>query len=146
MTIPPEGENPGYWQQQGQQPPPGWGQPGYGPPAQWAPYPPYPPYPVQPPSDGQAVAALVVGIVGVVGACGYGLGTLISPVALFLGRASMKRIDASGGRLGGRGMAQAGFILGIIGTVLLALVLVLIAVIIGIGLSGGFDDPGPSNI
>jgi hypothetical protein len=30
----------------------------------------------------------------------------------------MREIDASGGRVGGRGQAQAGFILGIIGTAL----------------------------
>ena len=37
-----------------------------------------------------------------------------------IGRGAVKEIDASGGQLG-RGMAQAGFILGIIGTVILAL-------------------------
>ncbi len=46
---------------------------------------------------------------------------IISPVALFLGRSSMKRIDASEGRLAGRGLAQAGFIMGIVGTVLFVL-------------------------
>jgi hypothetical protein len=45
---------------------------------------------------------------------------------MWLGRKSMREIDASGGRLSGRGMAQAGYILGIIGTVLLALGLTLV--------------------
>ena len=69
----------------------------------------------------------MVGIVSLFLACGYGIGLLGSPVALFMGRSSMKRIDASQGRLGGRGMAQAGFVLGIVGTVLLVLVLALLA-------------------
>jgi hypothetical protein len=71
---------------------------------------------------------MVLGIIALVGACGYGLSLLLSPVALFLGRSSMKRIDASQGQLGGRGLAQAGFIMGIIGTVLLVLVIVVVGV------------------
>ncbi|HEY9351925.1 MAG TPA: DUF4190 domain-containing protein, partial [Nocardioides sp.] len=67
---------------------------------------------------------------------------LLSPFALFMGLASKKRIDASNGALTGRGSAQAGFILGIIGTVILALGIVLVAIIVIIGVSGGFDDPG----
>jgi hypothetical protein len=46
---------------------------------------------------------------------------LASPFAIWLGRKSMREIDASGGRMGGRGQAQAGFIMGIIGTALWAL-------------------------
>lgn len=42
----------------------------------------------------------------------------------------MKEIDASNGQLGGRGTAQAGWILGLIGTVLLLLTLVAVAVLI----------------
>ena len=83
---------------------------------------------------------MVVGIVSFVLACGYGIGFLGSPVALVLGRISMKRIDQSGGQLGGRGMAQAGFILGIIGTVLLVLALIALVVVIVIGVNGGFDE------
>ena len=111
---PPEAE-PGYWQQQSQ-----YGQPAYGQP--------YPPYPVAPPNHGGALASMVVGIVGLVLACAYGFGLLASPVAWYLGSKSMKEIDASQGRLGGRGMAQAGKIMGIIGTVLLAILLVVVMV------------------
>jgi hypothetical protein len=50
--------------------------------------------------------------------------SVVAPFALVIGRGAVKDIDASGGRLGGRGMAQAGFILGVIGTVILALVLI----------------------
>ena len=59
--------------------------------------------------------ALVLGIIGIL-AC-----SIVVPFALVIGRGAIKEIDASGGQLGGRGMAQAGFILGVIGTVILAL-------------------------
>lgn len=79
-------------------------------------YPPagYPPmgYPMSAPEHPQAVTAMVLGILGLV-CCG-----LASPFAIWTGRKAMKEIDVSGGRLGGRGQAQAGFIMGIIGTVL----------------------------
>jgi hypothetical protein len=124
-----------------QQPP--YGQPSYGQPS----YPPYgtPGYPVPgytptPPNEGMAVAAMVVGIVALVLSCGYGVGLLGSPVALVLGRVSMKRIDASGGQVGGRGMAQAGFILGIIGTILLVLAIIVLVIIIIAAVNGAFDD------
>lgn len=88
----------------------------------------WPPYgPTQ--DDGQATTALVLGILSVV-VCG-----ILAPFALVIGRNSMRRIDASGGRLGGRGRAQAGFILGVIGTVLLVLG-VLIAVVVVVGSAG----------
>lgn len=103
--------------------------------------PPQPPMPPAPgyyggyapaaPADGLAVASMVVGILGLLGLCGYGLGAIISPVALVLGRMSMKKIDASQGQLGGRGFAQAGFIMGVIGTILFVLALIAIAVFFG---------------
>ena len=128
----------------GSQPPP----PPYQPPAYGQPqYPAYggpgipPGYPVQQPNEGMAVAAMVIGIVSLVLACGYGVGLLGSPVAMIMGRVSMNRIDRSNGQLGGRGMAQAGFILGIVGTVLLALAIIAVVVIIVAAANGAFDDP-----
>jgi len=100
-----------------------------------------PGYVAPPPNEGLAVASMVIGIVAMVLSCGYGVGLLGSPVALVMGRVSMKRIDQSQGQLGGRGMAQAGFILGIIGTVLLVLALVALVIIIIVAVNGGFDDP-----
>lgn len=67
------------------------------------------------PNDSQAMLALILGILGVV--CCWILG----PVAFFIGNASLNRINASNGTLGGSGLAQAGRILGIIGTIILAL-------------------------
>ena len=96
-------------------------------------YPPagYPPpgYPTQAPDQPQAVTAMVLGILGLV-CCG-----VASPFALWLGRKSMKEIDASGGWLGGRGQAQAGFILGIIGTVLWVLGVLFYVVLAGLAVS-----------
>ncbi|MET8521106.1 DUF4190 domain-containing protein [Nocardioides sp. NPDC004968] len=113
---------------------PGYGQAPYGAPAAYA-------GPVGTPDSG-ATTAMVLGIVGLVGSFLCGLPIVLSPFALFMGLSAKKRIDASAGALTGRGNAQAGFILGIIGTVLLVLSILLIAVVIIIGVSGGFDDPG----
>jgi hypothetical protein len=76
------------------------------------------------PDHPRATVALILGILGIV-AC-----SVVAPFALVIGRRAVKEIDASGGRLGGRGMAQAGFILGVIGTVILALSLIGILVVI----------------
>jgi len=61
----------------------------------------------------QASTALVLGILGLY-LCG-----LLAPFALTIGRRTIREIDASGGRYGGRSAARAGHILGIVGTVLL---------------------------
>jgi uncharacterized membrane protein YjgN (DUF898 family) len=72
----------------------------------------------------RATVALILGILGVV-TC-----NVVAPFALVIGRRAMKEIDESGGTLGGRGMAQAGFILGIIGTAILALAILVIVVVV----------------
>ena len=76
------------------------------------------------PDHPRATVALILGILGIV-AC-----SIVAPFALVIGRRSVTEIDASGGRLGGRGMAQAGFILGVIGTVILALSLIGVVVLV----------------
>jgi hypothetical protein len=113
------GQQPGGYGQQpggyGQQPG-GYGQPGqYGSdPGQWAP-PPQGGYAQQTKDHPRATLVLVLGIVGVL-CCSF-----TAPFAWVMGRRAMQEIDASGGQLTGRGQAQAGFILGILGTVLLVL-------------------------
>ncbi|MDX6326855.1 MAG: hypothetical protein QOK15_3209 [Nocardioidaceae bacterium] len=154
MNMPPGGQppydpnQPGY----GQQPPSDPNQPGYG-----QQPPPYDPsqggYGQQPPSydpnqggygqapppmggyappqnHPRAVTALVLGILGVV-CC-----SILAPFAWAIGKKAVNEIDASGGRYGGRGQAQAGYILGIIGTVLL--ILGLLFLILG-ALTGGLS-------
>lgn len=59
------------------------------------------------PREGKAVASLVLGIVGV-------LIPVTAAPAIGLGLFAMDDVRASGGRIGGRGMAVAGFVLGIV--------------------------------
>ena len=114
---------------------------------------PYDPYPQQPPPYGQpayppppygyapdhpkATTSLVLGILGLV-VCGF-----IAPFAWRVGKRTLDEIDGSQGRLGGRGQAQAGYILGIIGTAVLALglvalvILVLLATVTAVSTSSG---------
>jgi hypothetical protein len=80
---------------------------------------------------GQATVALVMGAIAL---C-TGL-LFLSPIAWWLGRQALDEIDAAPGIYNNRGMAQAGQICGLIGTVLLgigllfvlAMVLMVIAV------------------
>jgi Domain of unknown function (DUF4190)/zinc-ribbon domain len=64
-----------------------------------------------PRANGMATASLVLGIAGIF------LG-ILSVVAVALGYAARRQIDASGGSQGGRGMAVAGIVLGWIGVAL----------------------------
>jgi uncharacterized membrane protein YjgN (DUF898 family) len=73
------------------------------------------------PDHPRATSSLVLGILGLV-LCG-----VIAPFAWVIGKRAVNEIDASHGQLGGRGSAQAGYIMGIIGTALLALGLVFVA-------------------
>jgi hypothetical protein len=73
---------------------------------------------------------MILGIVSLVLCFGYGIGLLGSPIAWWLGARSLKEIDAAPGQYSGRGFAQAGQILGIVGTVLLGLLLLLLIVIL----------------
>jgi uncharacterized membrane protein YjgN (DUF898 family) len=75
--------------------------------------PPATPYAPPPPNHPQATTALVLGVLGVV-ACG-----VIAPFAWNIGAKAVQEIDVSGGAWGGRTEANAGRILGIVGTVLL---------------------------
>ncbi|NUR06707.1 MAG: DUF4190 domain-containing protein [Nocardioidaceae bacterium] len=61
---------------------------------------------------------MILGILGIV------LCQVLAPFAWRIGKRAVDEIDASQGRLGGRGSAQAGYVMGIIGTALLALYLV----------------------
>jgi Domain of unknown function (DUF4190) len=108
-----------------QQPPPG-----YAPPAGAA-QPPWTATPAyhNPPNAPGAVASLVLGILGIV-ICG-----LCAPFAWWQGQRARQAVDRSGGSLGGRGMATAGFVMGIIGTALLALGVVLLIVFVAAGVS-----------
>ena len=75
----------------------------------------------QAPEHPRSTTALALGVLGLA------LCPVLGPVAWWVGRKTVAEIDASGGRYGGRGAAQAGYVLGIVGTVLLGLAVVLTA-------------------
>jgi hypothetical protein len=86
-----------------------------------------------PPDHQQAVLVLILGILGLV------LCQAISPFAWVMGNRVVAEIDASNGQVGGRSLANAGRICGIVGTALIGLaILVVIAalVIFGIAATG----------
>ncbi|MEV0331166.1 DUF4190 domain-containing protein [Nocardia sp. NPDC050717] len=86
--------------------------------------PPPPGYPgyVPPRDHPQANLVLILGILGLA-FCG-----LCAPFAWLKGRAVLAEIDASQGRVGGRSAVYAGYICGLIGTILLA-----VMVLFGLG-------------
>jgi hypothetical protein len=147
------GQDPGY---------PGqvYGGPGYAPPPNPYPSPqeygsPQNPYgsPYQPayaggvvPDHPSATTAMVLGIIGLVGIalCG-GLTLVLSPAAWIVGAKAVREIDAVPGRYAGRDRAQAGKVMGIIGTVLLALgIVAVIAIVVVVIAVGSSTDPSPS--
>lgn len=79
------------------------------------------------PESSQATTVLVLGIIGIV------LCQLLGPVAWIMGNNELQAIDAGRRPPENRGTANAGRILGIISTVLLALgILAIIFVIVGL--------------
>ena len=96
-------------------PPGGWG---YGAPP--------PPYGMPPQDHPKAQTAMILGILGLV-CC-----SVLAIPAYIIGNNAVREIDASGGQIGGRGMANAGKIMGIIGMVLLALSVLYVIVVFGI--------------
>ena len=133
----PAGPPPPYGQPPAGQPPygqPQYGQPQYGQPQYGQQPPGQQPYGQQPyagaPGYGQpaaanhpsATTALVLGLIGLAGValCG-GITLVLSPFAWRMGARAVREIDANPGAYGGRDQANAGRIMGIIGTVLLVL-------------------------
>lgn len=100
---------------------------------------PPPPPPSSPPPGGApeqvpgATAALVLGILSIV------ICPLCGPFAWSLGRKGEQAADDAGASLGGRGLATAGKILGMIGTFFLLLLIVLLVLSIAFGGGGGSD-------
>lgn len=62
-------------------------------------------------------------ILGAIGIISVVLSPILGPAALAGGIGAKKRIAASGGAIGGAGLAQAAYVLGIIGTVMGALII-----------------------
>jgi hypothetical protein len=84
-------------------------------------------WPVPPLPTGKSVASMVLGIISLVAVStcwGSFLGIITSPIALGLGLSARRAVDR--GELGGRGQAVAGFVMGIVGIVLSAIIITLI--------------------
>ncbi len=101
-------------------PPPGPVAPGFSSPVPHTMY-------AQPPNSGKAVASLVLGIAGFV-VCPL----VCSVLAIIFGKQAQNEIDANP-VIGGRGMATAGFILGIVGVALSALFLLFALLVVASG-------------
>jgi hypothetical protein len=86
----------------------------------------------------------IVGLAGIVFCAGVTL--ILSPAAWVVGAKAVREIDASAGGYLGRDRAQAGKVMGIIGTVLLALgVLAIIAfVVLAVAVGSSGSDSGPT--
>ncbi|HEU4812417.1 MAG TPA: DUF4190 domain-containing protein [Nocardioides sp.] len=131
----PQYGQPQYGQPQPGQPPYGqqpYGQPGY-PPAYGAPQPGYGYGAPAAATHPSATTALVLSLVGLAGImfCG-GLTLVLSPFAWRTGAKAVREIDANPGMYGGRDQANAGRIMGIIGTVLLVLGVLGVVLLIGL--------------
>ncbi|WP_194288903.1 MULTISPECIES: DUF4190 domain-containing protein [unclassified Nocardioides] len=142
-------ELPPTHQPYGQEPPPP-PRPGEQP---WSPPPPHQQSPYQqpygaapayaaapPPMHPQATTAMVLGIASLAGLVTCQLLLVLGPVAWVMGSRACQEIDAAPGRWQGRDRANAGRIMGIIGTVLLVLsVLAIAAMIVAVVAFGAFD-------
>lgn len=126
------------------QPPPGYGPQPYG----YAPgQPPYQPgyYPGGPkPEHPGAVPSLVIGVIGLLGGlmCA-GLPLVLGPWAWIKGKRTVDEIDASGGQVGGRGLAVGGYVCGIVATVLLALGVLALVIALIVAVAAGTSHTSP---
>jgi hypothetical protein len=86
--------------------------------------------PMAPATSGYAIASLICSLLGYIGVFGFG------PIlGIIFGHLALREIDRSNGMLQGRGLAQAGLILGYIalGLALLMLVALVIILVAGAG-------------
>ena len=110
-------------------------------PAPVAPYHPPPSYPPPvygraPSVDSRAVVALVLAIVGLVLGLPLGIpGLICGPIAYFMVKSANRRIDASAGALGGRSLAMAAWVLGIVATAAGAIVALIWLVVLLVAIS-----------
>lgn len=129
-TQPPYGQDPYAQDPYGQQPAPYGQQPGGFVPTGYG----------APPQHPSATTALVLGLVSLIGMFICLFPIVAAPFAWRTGSRVVKEIDAQPGRWSGRDQAQAGRIMGMIGTALLVLgVLALIGLVVLLVAFGGGD-------
>jgi hypothetical protein len=90
-------------------------------------------YEAAPPTSSMALVSLILGALGWVV-----LPVIGSVLAVVFGHLALREIDGSGGQLGGRGMAQAGLVLGYaaLGLGALSVVLFVVLPVLGCSLCG----------
>ena len=104
-----------------------------------------PAYSNQPRTDGMAITALVLGIAAFPGICCYGIPAIgLGIAAIVLGRMALRRVRASGGTLAGEGLAQAGWICGLVAGVIGVVYLLFIAGTMIFAITSGSFAPTPS--
>ncbi|MFS3127156.1 hypothetical protein ACLM5J_01985 [Nocardioides sp. Bht2] len=121
QPTPPPGQAPAGWQA----PPPGYTQQPWpaAPPPGWG----YPtPFPPPPPTHQDSNTALIWGIVALFGGMSFCLPLLASPFALYYGRRVVREINESPQPLGGMSEAKAGYVMGLIGTILIGIAVALV--------------------
>jgi hypothetical protein len=107
-----------------------------------APYHPPPAYPPPAlgraaPADGRAITSLAVAVLGIVLGLPFGLpGLVLGAIAYFTGKAAIARIDSAKGTVGGRGLAAAGWVLGVVATGIGAVVSLIWLVVLLVAVSG----------
>ncbi|MGA8923061.1 MAG: hypothetical protein WB682_07935 [Candidatus Dormiibacterota bacterium] len=83
------------------------------------------------------MAALLAAIMGLLLGLPLGIpGLVLGPLAYFLGKAAVGRIDSSQGALSGRGAAAAGWVLGVVATAIGAAVTLVWLVVVLVAVSG----------
>jgi hypothetical protein len=96
----------------------------------------------QEPADGMAIASLILGIVAFPSICCYGVPALAFGItAVILGRMSLRKIRAANGMIGGHGLAQAGWICGLVAAVLAAVGWGIYLLFIVLALTGTLNLP-----
>lgn len=96
-----------------------------------------PPFRGTPKLDNKALVSLLVAIAGLILGLPLGLpGLVCGPIAYFMGRSAVARIDESAGALGGRGLAMTAWIMGIVATSVGAVVSVILVVLYLITIAG----------
>jgi hypothetical protein len=91
-----------------------------------------------------AIASLVLGIVAFPSICCYGIpGLALGVTALILGRVSLRKIRAANGMIGGHGLAQAGWICGLVAAIIGGLYGIVSLGFLLFGLFGAFNGGFP---
>ena len=107
--------------------------------APYYPPPSYPPpvYSANAALDNRGAIALVLAVLGLVFGLPLGVpGLVLGPIAYFMGKSAVARIEASAGALAGRNLAMTAWILGIVATAAGAVISLVWLVVILVSVSG----------